>query len=527
MIPDVVAAVFPPVYDPLAYNEKTNLYKDFYVPDSLFHAYLWWATEVAYSSPLHHIGAILPGVCHEATRRGYTLESSLEPLRVWTCLLGGSGTGKSFSLKMGRKFFTEYHQQMRGAAFRNPFMPLGGSIQGVKHALATDHHDAAINKIVAILQTDELTTFLPRSKGSVTEDLCRMFDGEEIRSPTRTEQRAAQQGLLAHQSLENYTVQGLFATTFAALDEAASETYFTGGLFPRILWIRGHVKAEDVVFTPTDWQDVRRSTALDQWFTWAQWVDGYETLGGARVIRTTPEALVVFNEFVERYRAKTVDEDGGRFAPMYVRGLQDHVWKVAGAFAFASPEAYDVKGLTGVYIGPDDMRAAVHLVEACFQTFDKLATQVAVEGAARIEDQLLTAITAAGAQGVAHNSLLQSFPATRKLAQQALLTLLGAEEIDVYRPRATGGQKNPQGRPITYYFIPLHKDTAPGTIQAQWEKQHKIKPAVGPSTSKSGTVVTQKPSPPVGAGTADSDTVVTQKPGTDTSDKTQLGFDVP
>lgn len=472
-----VIGELPPIYESGTYNAKLLPYRDFYPADGLFHAYLWWASEVAYSTPMYHLGVMLPAVCHEATRRGYKLAVSEDVLRVWTCLLGGSGSGKSTCHSMGRKFYDDFQQQTRGSTYKTPFAHLGGSIQGVKHALMTDHFDQQVGRTLAILENDEVTRFLPRNGGSVTEDLCQMFDGRELVDHTRTAQREAQLAATAPKSLRDYTVQGLFATTPAALDEATTEGYFTGGLFPRLLWVHG--KVDPAAWTPglINWQATRRATALDRWKAWAQWADAYEMQGGARVIRVLPEAQAVFDAFVAKYRTRCFDEDGGRFAPMYMRGVSDHIWRIAGAYAFSCEDAFDTKNLTGVYIGEADMVAATHVVESCFHTFDKLAVTVAVEVGSKIEDKVLALLTVAGVKGCSKKELMLEFSSNRLRAQQALAVLQGAAAIEEYIPRAADGQRNPVGKPTTYYYLAPLNGEARKVIQGAWERTHGLLPA--------------------------------------------------
>lgn len=501
----------PPVYQPATYNARLLPFKDYYPADGLFHSYLWWAGEVVYATPMFHLGAILPAVCHEATRRGYRLAVSGDPIRLWACLIGGSGSGKSTAHKMGVQFYTSVRQHLQPIDFRTPFMHLGGSIQGVKHALVTDHREAQIDRVVAILETDELTRFLPRRQGSVTEDLCQMFDGRALTDHTRTAQRAQQQGILAHQSLEDYTLSALFATTPAALDDSTSETYFTGGLFSRIFWVTGRVDPSSWTPGLIDWQDVRRATAIDRWKQWSAWADGYEMTGGKRVIHLPDDARAVYDAFVDKYRDRCFDEEGGRWAPMYMRGVSDHVIRIAAAYAFSCEDAFDLIGHSGVYISPDDMSAAVRMVEQCFLTFDKLAVTVAVESRTKLHEKLRDQIIKAGKKGASRTDLWHAcnvnerpdFPA-------ALEALLAGEGVFRVTPRSKR-----QGRPPTYYYAIQHLDA----VQAYWadvEQKAAAAATAAATASSSGRVVSmrrrgnvvatvEEPSSDVGTGEADTD----------------------
>jgi hypothetical protein len=252
-----------------------------------------------------------------------------------------------------------------------------------------------------------------------------------------------------------------------------------------------------------DPQTIRRATALAIWEDWDRDVNGYETKGGVRVIRTSPEAQAVFEQFWLRIRPLSVDEEGGRLAPMYGRAGHDHIWKIAGAFAFASPDAFDMKNGTGVYIGAQDMEAAIHIMDSCFQTFSKLTVTVAVDLGSKIEEQILGLLKVAGPGGCVHSSLLGRFPNIRKAAAQALLVLVSNGAVEPYSPKAALGQRKPLGRPATYYYLAQYGMEGRNTIQAAYEALHGLQSAepesdvgtVRARTSKHHTVVVQNPSP--------------------------------
>ena len=465
----------PPVYFPGTYNAKLLPYKEYYPAEGVLHAYLWWAAEVAYSTPLYHIGTLLPVICHEATRRGYKLETVEKHLRIWTCLLGGSGSGKSTCQGMGRDFYDDFRKMEAGTGtYLTPFVQLGGSIQGIKKLLATEYKDPAQGRVMGILENDEVTRFFQKTGASVTEDLCQMFDGRVIADHTRTAQREAQLAGLRPTPLEDYTVQGLFATTPNALDESTTEGYFTGGLFPRMFWVNGKVDPKDWTPGLINWQKIRRGTALAVWQDWATNVSGYDALPGAqKLIRVRPEAQALYDAFADRYKTRCFDLDGGRVPPMVIRGITDHIWNIAAAYAFSNDYSFDMVNLTGCWIHEADMAGAIHMVESCFQTFNKLAVTVAVEVGSKIEDKILALLTAAGPKGMTTTDLMMEFSNNRQRAQQALSVLYAGGQVHGVIPKVADASKhsNPQGKPKTYFFLTSLPDPVPG-ILAAWEREH-------------------------------------------------------
>jgi len=453
-----------PVYEPGKYNTRLEPWKHLYPPDGLIHAYLWWAGEVVYAAPSYHLGAILPTIAHEASRRGYRLGVSGDPLRLWTCLIGGSGSGKSTAHRMARDFYDDYVRQIRGPTYRKPFLHLAGSIQGVKHALASGYHDPLAGRVVAVLETDELTRFLPRRGASVAEDLCQLFDGRPIEDHTRTAQKAKQEGQVVFTELNNYVVSALFATTASSLDAVADEQYFTGGLFSRILWISGRVDPTQWTPGPIDWQAVRRATALDRWEQWSQWADGYEARGGARLVHMLAEAQEVYKSFALKHRNKCFDSEGGRFAPVYMRGVADHVLKIAALFAFSCEDAFDLNGGTGVYVSAADMQAAAALVENAFESFTKVATTVGVDRRARTGERIEDLLREAGARGMTRAEIWERMPPSDRVEVEPALAMLVANG----RVEGVTVHNGKRGRPPTYLCLTHHLDELVQRLTAEY-----------------------------------------------------------
>jgi hypothetical protein len=226
--------------------------------------------------------------------------------------------------------------------------------------------------------------------------------------------------------------------------------------------------------------------------------------GGQKVIHLPPDARVVYDAFVNKYREQCFDEEGGRWAPMYMRGVSDHVIRIAAAYAFSCEDAFDLNGLTGVYISPDDMAAAIRMVEQCFTTFDKLAVTVAVEARTRLHEKLREIIVKAGTKGASRTDLWHAcnvnerpdFPA-------ALEALLSGEGVFRVTPRA-----KKQGRPPTYYYAIQHVDA----VQTYWAKVEADAAAASSSgrvvaLRRRGTVVatSEEPSDGVGASAGEGD----------------------
>src|SRR5512135_1796367 len=77
--------------------------------EGLLHAYLYSAIPTTHAPPSYHLGAILPVLAYEIARRGIRIGTTMTLPRVWTCLVGGSGHGKSTCHRYARRFAREWH----------------------------------------------------------------------------------------------------------------------------------------------------------------------------------------------------------------------------------------------------------------------------------------------------------------------------------------------------------------------------------------------------------------------------------
>lgn len=435
----------PPIYAPGAYTARGSTIAELFPTSGLVHTYLWWASEVVYAAPAYHVGAVLPLVAQEVVSRGFRLQPNNDAPRAWVCLVGGSGSGKSTAHKMAREFFAAHHSRDPAPS---PFVHLGGSIQGVKHTLANDMPRSADDTVCAILENDELTRFMPRKSVSIAEDLCQLYDSRPIEDHTRAAQREKREGAPSRK-LDRYVLSGLFATTLASLDVASDETYFTGGLFSRILWVHGKVDPQEWRPAIIDWQYARRQTALDRWGEWAEFVDGFLAAGGLPHVRLLPDAENEYQRFAVQYREKCFDEHGARWAPAYLRAVAEHTPRLAALFALSREEAYDTETLGGCLVYPEDVVAASKFVTYVLSGFDKVAGQVAVSQRERVTEWVLDQLRKAGREGVLKSELWRRCAVRYRDDLPHVLTQLEQADSVVACTHRTGSR----GRPPTYIYL--------------------------------------------------------------------------
>jgi hypothetical protein len=414
------------------------------LPDTgVLHAYLWWASKTTDASMLYHLGAILPALAHEAARRGVYIASAYErPPRIWTCLVGGSGSRKSTAVARSKDFVREFYTSILGGQYVDPYMQLAGSSAGMFHRISMTRWDDHRGHHRCILDADEFTAILGVKHSDINEFLIQLWNGDDrIERHTRELQK-----LLAEMSkagnkfsgpndgstIVRSAISAVFATTPISLAAVASNQHVSGGLFARILWIRAKLTADQVVDWPEPYAaQMERVIALDEWKKWCGAIDALEMLnGGAPLVITFPYAV---REFIVENAVRPFNEvvyDDNNKASGAASRVGEMVRTISGLYAF-SRGALDVS--------EDDAKRAINLVRQCFSTFDTQVSRVVdVSPEQRLATGIENLIREAGEGGVCKSRILRTFNAQKRIVDPILETLEESEKIRRFVPQRSG-----------------------------------------------------------------------------------------
>lgn len=415
----------PPLYDrahPPKLPRVDSTFAATIPKEGLLHAYLYSAIPTTHAPPSYHLGAILPVLAYEVARRGIRVGTTMTLPRVWTCLVGGSGHGKSTCHRYARKFAREWHEQLLGENYRDPFLHLDGSIPGILNA-AAGFYVADLDATIGVFETDEVSKILSQLD-SVAETLCQVYDGETITRQLRDFQKRKQAGEKVEDTLRNPAISACFATTPSSLEHVGKGYHLEGGLFARILWFHAHLDPQALMPTEVVLPEHRAQT-LAMWRDWAGWLDGEILLGWEKQMNFEPAAVKLFRRQFDAYRAKLIDERD-RVNSARMRAI-NYAGTIAALYALSCGS---------MVVGEEDVAAAINLVELCIATLEGLDRTVAVSVDQRLRARVFDLIKAHPG-GCPKGLLYRRLNVEQKDLEPVLATLTDAGDIELI-PRAPG-----------------------------------------------------------------------------------------
>lgn len=410
------------------------------------HQWMWWASETTHAPPQFLLGAILPCLAYLAARRGYRIGPMARPPSLWTCAVGPSGTAKSTALIRAADFLRDHlHATSAADEEHLPFVETEGSLPGIFEALA-GLYDPERDATLAILYDEEFTRLIDRRE-AVAEILQKMADNRPVVRQLRQYQQAKAKGQKVHDRLINPVISAMFATTTKALGSVFSERVYEGGLFSRICWVTGQLVAKDIELEENP-RETQRRAVLDAWTQWTLYLDGVDhrrwietdgDMSAARLIQL-PEPVkdALTNELFEPLRAHF--DDDGRLNSLVLRAL-GQAQVVAGLYAMS-------RGRLTVHL--EDVDEATSWLHYLFTSAQSLDGRVAVSRGYQLQQDVLSAIEAAGADGIS-KSRLYRLRLTKQELDEALGALLDREAIEETKLHATAQGKKRRGRPTLRY----------------------------------------------------------------------------
>lgn len=250
-------------------------------PDGTLTRYCRWVCRTTRTPAVFHVGSILAAWAYVANKRGITYgepDAKRKRFSIVSALIGGSGTGKSTAATAAQDFLSDWNAR-RGGLYGDPFVSLFGTVPGIVEEVST-RFDARIDATTCILTSHEMSQILAHE--DFHETFCQLYDGRTLRRTQRRIQEAAKTGDPTVRSrIHNPAICGILCSTPAGLERVVRPEHVEGGLFSRVVWVRGRFeKRADIVGwgAPPGYRQLREE-ALSCWDSWATHVDVLQQRG--------------------------------------------------------------------------------------------------------------------------------------------------------------------------------------------------------------------------------------------------------
>jgi len=424
----------PPVYNPRSPPRLPRVNPDddprlaaSIPPGGLLHDYLYSHIPTTHTPPIYHLGAILPGFAAEIARRGIRVGATARLPILWTCIVGGSGHGKSTAYRHAIGFVREWQQRILGDAYRDPYLELNGSIPGILTA-ASAFYRPELDAEVGVFENDEVSKILAQYDSGVAETLCQAYDGREIQRHLRDFQKRKAAGEKVDDILRNPAISANFATTPSALEEVGKNLHMEGGLFARVLWFRDALDVEALMHREIVLA-AHRTATLQRWCDWAGWLDGEILMGWDKQVTLAEAAEDCLADYFESYKQKLLNEND--------RVNSARMRATSTAEVIASLYALSQGSLV---IEVEDMQAALALVERCLRTLERLDHTVAVTIDQRLRGRVRAVIDEFPDE-CPKGILYKRLNVSQKDLDPVLATLIDAGIIERVSPVRPAGQR--------------------------------------------------------------------------------------
>lgn len=398
-------------------------------PSGPLHRYMAWAIKTTDAEALFHLGSILPCWSHAVASRGFRIDEQHRIVpKVWTFLVGVPASSKSTAMKRAT---TLYRSFVQATGTIDPFVLAEGSVPGIFEALA-ERYDPTLDATPGIVYRDEAARLLD-TKDSVADMLCNIIDGEDVKRHLRGARAAnADKANSVKDTLVRPSFAGILTTTFSRLREVTKASYLEGGLYSRFLWFVGQPRLPN---QSLEWDPHRAEEAqvLTAWEDWARWANGQQALGTPLVVKVSREVTELLRStlFADLERHGATDN---RLNAARKRGLTQAV-QIAGLYALSQCR---------LFATPEDMDAAINLVELCLGGLERLDPSLAVDEFMQVTDAAFHVVASAGPSGLPTSRLYASLRRSKNVVDAIVETLLA--EGSIRRVKTATGKP---GRPAT------------------------------------------------------------------------------
>ena len=357
-------------------------------------------------------------------------------------------------MNRAKRFTQDFYSRVGPTLELKPWMSLEGSMAGVIHALA-ERTDAQSGVTAAVLFHNEFSKVL-RSDDSI-EVLNELYDGSDYERHYRHLQQAAAAGDdKAKPTIRDVQMNAVVTTTPRALQRVIKPEMVEGGLYPRFLWLRTHLRPEDLMPRPLH-DHLGRAKALGVWEMWWRALELHRHQGGQREI--------VFDSAADDWLVETVWEGlrdvltRDTYEAGVAMRVNAYATSLAAIYAGSRGNFYDGE----LHVELDDTVRAANLVIRCYSDALTLGGPLSTVGL-DISDKaklVLAAVERAGRTGCSRRDLYQALNrhATRgELAE--IVDTLAEMELVVEVVSTVGAQGGRPGRRV------YGAGYAPGVSQA-------------------------------------------------------------
>ena len=406
----------------------------------LIHRTMHYLVQTGYTSPFHHLAALLPFVANTMALRGWTGVGRGEQIAIQTCLIGPSGAAKSTAIREVMRLDAEVTRAYFGPSY-NPdkhdrWVPCEGTMPGILetlHDMRLESWDTPVSSYrldttPAILYSEELPVGLLNKQESL-KVLLELFDPvpkvDRRLAKYRQMKKAGQE---APSIVWRPAISAVFATTPASVEAAFEGHHLDGGFAQRIVWAYARGDLERLAVDTPDRTDARRGV-VGYWVEALRWHDAMALRGGAaeRLLPLTPAVKASLGHTLEQIREAYSDGDD-RMVAMKVRSL-NFAQLVAQVFAW-SRGSYEVH--------PDDLERSVNFIAMSHESFANVTNFVDRESSWSRQRALLEAIEKSGKTGLTKSECYKVLRCSKGDLDSTLDALKDRHAVDTVKIATSG-----------------------------------------------------------------------------------------
>jgi ABC-type dipeptide/oligopeptide/nickel transport system ATPase component len=410
----------------------------------LIHRTMHHLVQTGYTSPFHHLAALLPAVANTMALRGWGGVGRGRQVAIQTVLVGPSGSAKSTAIREVMRLTNEVTRAYYGPQFNEKlhdrWIPFEGTVPGLLETLHdmyveewnTPLASYQLNTTPAILYSEELPVSM-LIKQEALKVMLELFDPvPKVDRRLKEYRRMEKAGQKAPSCVTAPAVSAVFATTPSTLEAAFQSNHIDGGLAMRVIWAYARGDIGRLTIDTPDHTDSRREV-VRYWVKALEWHDAMAVSGksGDRMLPLTPTVKELL-AFIQTQAKDAHAKHDDRTVALKVRGL-NQAQMVAQVFAWS-------RGDTAVH--PDDLERAMNFIAMAHESFDEIAGLIEVDDNWRLQQKLLKAIESSG--GLSRSECYRVLQCSRFELEQVLEALKERQLIDLLK-RATGG------RPVEKY----------------------------------------------------------------------------